>query len=389
MLGRPVIRAKGIGTVLAASSLATRLTRAVGDPSTREVRKGRSMSRRMIAVFASIAVGLGLAACGSGGDEQPSAPVAAGDAGYPLKLVNCGRDLLLANAPERVVVMNTNSVAEVSTLLALGAEEHVISNAQNFGASDVPGRAAAINALPKGEYKPNDAQDIPRAAMLALKPDLVLANTETGFAPSLGFATRDELTKLGANTFVPSHNCVVPGAETQIQTTTIDDSYALLRDLGMLFNASEQADRVIAESATRIAAVQAKVKGRPAKKVLIALPGMGKGSGGDFAYVGAHGIWNDILAKAGGINPFDDPKGAATLTPKREQLVKADVDAVVFVNYRNPNPAKTVNGIFLAYPTWEAAKRKRYLTLVDSIYLGPSNDLAVERIAKMLHPKAF
>jgi iron complex transport system substrate-binding protein len=29
------------------------------------------------------------------------------------------------------------------------------------------------------------------------------------------------------------------------------------------------------------------------------------------------------------------------------------------------------------------------VTLSDSMYLGPSNDLAVEKVAKMLHPGAF
>ncbi len=347
------------------------------------------MSRRMAVVAVSVAIGAGVAACGGAGDGKPSAPVAAGDAGYPVKVVNCGRDLLLGKAPERVVVMNTQSVAEVSTVLELGAGKQIFVNAQDFGVSDVPGRAAAIKALPKGTYKPNDLQDIPRAALLAMKPDLVLSNTDAGFAPGLGFATRDELVKAGANTYTPSKNCVGPAEAGGVQTMTIDDSYELLNDLGMLFAASERADRLIAESKARIAAVQAKVKGRPAKRVLLALPSYGKGSNGDFAYVGAHGIWNDIIAKAGGVNPFDDPKGAETLIPKREQLAKAKIDAVVFVNYRNPNPAKTVNGIFLAYRTWEATRKERYIVLSDSIYLGPSNHIAVERIAKMLHPEAF
>lgn len=347
------------------------------------------MSRRMAVVAVSVALGTGLVACGGAGDTRSSAPAATTDAGYPVKIVNCGRDLLLSKAPGRVVVMNTQSVAEVSTVLELGAGKQIIVNAQDFGVSDVPGRAAAIKALPKGTYKPNDLQDIPRAAMLAMQPDLVLANTDAGFAPGLGFATRDELIKLGAHTYTPSKNCVGPAEAGRVETMTIDDSYELMSDLGLLFAASERADRLIAESKARIAAVQAKVKDRPVKRVLVALPGYGKGSTGDFAYVGAHGIWNDIIAKAGGVNPFDDPKGTERLVPKREVLGKAKVDAVVFVNYRNPNPAKTVNGIFLAYRTWEATRKQRYLALSDSIYLGPSNHIAVERIAKLLHPEAF
>lgn len=348
------------------------------------------MSRRKLAaVSTAVGLSLGLAACGSGGDAQPGAPVASEDAGYPVKVVNCGRNIELEASPQRVVVMNTESVGEVSTLLELDAADKIITNAQNFGVSDVPGRAAAIAALPKGKYTPNDLVDIPRAAMLEMKPDLVVANTAAGFDGSLGFATRDQLAKIKANMYSPPHTCDPPAPGKPAPPVTIEDSYAMMRDLGMIFAATDRADQLIAESKAKIAQVQTKVKGRPPKRVAIALPFYGKGSNGDFAYVAGHGIWNDILAKAGGVNPFDDPKGTVKIVPKNPVLAKTKVDALIFVNYRNPHPAKTVNGIFLAFPAWEATKKSRYLVLSDSIYLGPSNHLAVERIARMLHPEAF
>ena len=43
-------------------------------------------------------------------------------AGYPVTLENCGVEEKFTKAPSRVVVMNGASVAEVSTLLALGVE---------------------------------------------------------------------------------------------------------------------------------------------------------------------------------------------------------------------------------------------------------------------------
>ncbi|MBK8436266.1 MAG: ABC transporter substrate-binding protein [Austwickia sp.] len=346
------------------------------------------MPRVLPVVAAVLALGAGLAGCGGSSDGRPSTQ-AAGEGGYPVKLVNCGRNLALAQAPQRVVVMNTGSVAEVSTMLELGVQRYIVANAQDFGVSDVPGRAAAIAALPKGGVTLNALQDIPRAAMLQLKPDLVLSNTDAGFAPGLGFATRDDLAAIGANTYTPPHQCPAPGDAGAVVTPTMEDSYTMLRDLGLVFAASERAEAHIAESKRRIAAVQAKIKGRTPKNVLIAMPGYTKASTGDFAYVAAHGVWNDVLAKAGGVNPFDDPAGAATVVPQRAVLAKAKVDAVIFMNYRNPNPAKTVQGIFLAYPGWEASKRKRYVALADSLYLGPSNHVAVERIARLLHPEAF
>ncbi len=349
------------------------------------------MSRTWAMVSAAVVLCLGSASCGGASDGQPSASYE-GDSGYPVKIVNCGRSIVLEQSPERVVVMNGESVGEISTLVELGVASHVVVNAQDYGASDVPGRAAAIAALPKGKYKPNDLGDIPRAAMLTFKPDLVVANDDAGFAPALGFATRDDLEKIGAFTYTPAHNCEAPEPGTAPTPTTIEDSYAMMRDLGMLFGVTERADKLIRESRARIAAVEAKVRDRPAKNVMIALPGMYPGSTGDFAYVAAHGIWNDILAKAGGVNPFDDPKGEEKFVPdgrNRQRVANGKIDALIFVNYRNRNPARTVNGIFLAFPRWPAARTQTYLALSDSIYLGPSNHVAVERIARMLHPEVF
>lgn len=46
--------------------------------------------------------------------------------------------------------MNGASVAEVSTLLALGLGDEIVANQQAYGMSEVPGRAAAIEKLPAG-----------------------------------------------------------------------------------------------------------------------------------------------------------------------------------------------------------------------------------------------
>lgn len=52
--------------------------------------------------------------------------------------------------PDRVVVINGDPVAEVSTLLALGQGDRILSNQQTYGMSEVPGRAEEIKSLPTG-----------------------------------------------------------------------------------------------------------------------------------------------------------------------------------------------------------------------------------------------
>lgn len=319
-------------------------------------------------------------------DTRPAAATD-GVTEYPVTLENCGKTYTFTEAPKRVVVMNGGSVGEISALVALGVADRVVANAQSYGASDVPGRAAAIDALPTGAFTPNNLQDIPREAMLNQRPDFVISTHGGGFAAEYGFATRDELAAAGANTYVPRANCGVAGAATG--TPTIEDSYALLRDLGTVFDVRGRADRIIAESQRAIAETAARAAGQPKKNVLLVFPGMGMGDSSDFSAIAAGGIWNDVIDKAGGVNPFNRDDGTTFVTISKEQLAVTPVDGLVVVNYRSPDIDAVAERILAQFPQWNATKTDNYAVLSDSIYLGPSNDVAVARLAKLVHPEQF
>ncbi|WP_107658896.1 ABC transporter substrate-binding protein [Nocardia suismassiliense] len=320
-------------------------------------------------------------------DHRPSAAATEGVTKYPVSLDNCGKTYTYTEAPKRVVVMNGGSVGEVAALLALGVADRVVANAQSYGASDVPGRAAAIEALPTGQITPNSLQDIPREAMLNQHPDLVISTGGGGFAADQGFATRAELAAAGANTYVPRANCGVTGAVTG--TPTIEDSYALLRDLGTIFDVPGRAERLIADSQRAIAETAGLVAGQPKKNVLLVFPGMGMGDSSDFSAIAEGGIWNDVIGKAGGVNPFDRDDGTTFVTISKEQLAVTPIDGLVVVNYRSPDIDAVAERILAQFPQWAAARSKNYAVLSDSIYLGPSNDVAVRRIAALVHPEQF
>ncbi|WP_069163474.1 ABC transporter substrate-binding protein [Nocardia altamirensis] len=321
-------------------------------------------------------------------DNTRPAAATEGVTSYPITLENCGKTYTFTEAPKRVVVMNGGSVGEVSALLALGLGDRVVANAQSYGASDVPGRSAAIDALPTGNITPNSLQDIPREAMLNQHPDLVISTGGGGFAADQGFATRDELAAAGANTYVPRANCGVTGAVTG--TPTIDDSFALLRDLGRIFDVPGRADRLIADAQRAIAETAAEVSGQPKKNVLLVFTGMGMGGDdSDFSAIAAGGIWNDVIDKAGGVNPFKRDDGTTFVTISKEQLAVTPIDGLIVVNYRNPDIDGAAKRILAQFPQWPAAQTNNYAVLADSIYLGPSNDVAVQRIAKLVHPEQF
>ncbi|MFF3851262.1 ABC transporter substrate-binding protein [Streptomyces sp. NPDC002328] len=344
-----------------------------------------SMNRPTATALAAALCLLTAACGGSSGDDKASAKsteAAAAKSGYPVTVDNCGQKQTFQKAPSRVVVMNGASVAEVSTLLALGLQDKIVANQQTYGASEVAGRAAAIKALPTGDVKLNDAYDIPREAMLGLRPDLVLSTTSYGFDEKNGFATREQLKSVGAGTYVSPQGC-----DQDTSKMTIADSYQLLRDMGKIFNVSDRAEKLIAASEKSIAAVADKVKGEKKPKVMVLFSNMSMG-GNDFSSVVAKGIYNDILAKAGGSNAFENASKTSFADLSKEKVAVTDVDALVVIAYNDPNPGAYAQKLLKEFPQWPAAKNKTYVTLSDSMYLGPSNDLAVEKIAKALHPKA-
>ncbi|MBD3003612.1 ABC transporter substrate-binding protein [Streptomyces sp. 5-10] len=342
--------------------------------------------KRSAAATLAAALCLLTAACGSSSEGKASGgttEAAASKSGYPVTLDNCGEKETFKKAPSRVVVMNGASVAEVSTLLALGLQDKIVANQQTYGMSEVADRAAAIKHLPTGDIKLNEAYDIPREAMLGLRPDLVLSATTYGFDQKNGFATREQLKQVGANSYVSPQGC-----DDDPSRMTVADSYQLLRDMGRIFNVSDKAEKLIAESEKNIAAVSEKVEEEKKPNVMVLFSNMTMGSN-DFSSVFSKGIVNDILAKAGGANAFEDASQALFADLSKEKVAATDVDALVVISYNDPDPAAYAKKLLKEFPQWSAAKNNEYVVLSDSMYLGPSNDLAVERIAKMLHPEAF
>ncbi|MFJ1609449.1 ABC transporter substrate-binding protein [Streptomyces sp. NPDC088253] len=344
--------------------------------------------KRPVAVALAGALCLVTTACADSSTDKGAptggnAAAAAAKSGYPATLENCGVSQKFTKEPSRVVVMNGASVAEVSTLLSLGVGDRIVANQQSYGMSEVAGRAKAIKALPTGKVKLNDAYDIPREAMIGLRPDLVLSTTSYGFDEKNGFATRDQLRQVAAHTYVSPQGC-----DQDTSHMTITDSYTLLRDMGRIFDVSDRAEKLIAASEKNIADVSAKVKGEKQPKVMILFSNMAMG-GNDFSSVVAKGIYNDILAKAGGGNAFASASKTSFADLSKEKVAATDVDALVVIGYNDPDPAAYAKKLLKEFPQWPAAKNNKYVALSDSMYLGPSNDLAVEKVAKMLHPDKF
>ncbi|MBE8519205.1 ABC transporter substrate-binding protein [Amycolatopsis sp. H6(2020)] len=308
---------------------------------------------------------------------QPKPPAAPG---YPVTITNCGRDYRFDQPPKRVVVTG-DSVAEVSSILALGLGDRIVANTQKRESADQPDRDTAIAALPAGGIATGAGRPVPRDTMMNLKPDLVLAADNHDFSTADGAAGREQLAAVGANSYLPDPACTpaAPGANP-----TIDDSYTLLRDLGRIFGVSDRAERLITDSEHLVGDMSNLVAGLPPANVLL----VRSVEPGGRVTAAATGVWNDVLARAGGANVVADASPGPLTTVSSRDLAATKVDAVIITGATQAGARDQAETLFARYPQWQAAKDERYLGLADSYDLGPDNAIAVDRLARLLHPGA-
>lgn len=309
---------------------------------------------------------------------------------YPLTIDNCGLEQTFDQRPERVVILNGTSVAEIESFLILGIEDSIVANSQSYGSSDVEGLLEKIAAVPTGGVSLNENFEVPKEQVLAQKPDLVVSTWSGGFSAEMGSITRDELGQLGINSFVTPVNCsygnLDPRPEDQAawDEQTYEASFQLLADLGRIFDAQDKAASVIADARKRIDAVSVE-PGPDAPGVLIAYPGMGAMNANGLPAVFGGSFYDSVIAAAGGINSFPGRDFADMGSVTAEEMAAADVDVLVVGLFApGEDAAAYAQALFDQFPNWSASKTKTYTSVSESVYLGPYNAVAIEKIAEAI-----
>lgn len=304
---------------------------------------------------------------------------------------NCGQEVTFTEVPSRVVILNGVSVAEVNSFIALGIEDSVIANLQSYGVSDDPALVEQIAALPDGGLTVNENFGPPAEQLLSLAPDLVVSTYAGGFDASLGFATRDELQAAGANTLVTPTNCANGNSdaseeEQEVFTNAgIDASYGLLRTLGEIFQVEDRAEVVISGMQDQLDSVAAAVEGRDSVTGVVLSPGFGS----DVPTAWTGGIFDDVLLHAGVENVFPRMSQNQAGSFSAEQMLLAAPDVVVLFANDSVDVDALRASIEEQYPDWPAVQTDSFVTVYDGVYLGPTNAIAVEKIARVAHPGAF
>lgn len=206
--------------------------------------------RAVISLVLAAACSVGLVGCGASEAVEPEPTATAGEGAttYPVTLDNCGTEVTIDAAPQRVVSLDQNST---EILLSLGLEDRLVGTAS--WTDPVLESLADANA------------DVPRLAdnaptyevTLGADPDLVTASFGRHFAEG-GVASRERFAETGVSTYLSPTDCdngtSINGGGTRTTPLTIDALYAEIAELGEIFDVSNRADDLIADLKARAAA---------------------------------------------------------------------------------------------------------------------------------------
>ncbi|WP_119698593.1 ABC transporter substrate-binding protein [Microbacterium halotolerans] len=207
--------------------------------------------RRAFGFTAGALLLVALAGCGASEVvEEPPAQVAGeGQTDYPLTLDNCGREVVVENAPQRVVSLDQNST---EILLSLGLEGRIVGTASWTD--------PVLDSLAKAnEQAPRLADDAPTyEVLLAADPDFVTASFGRHYKPEGGVASRDRLGETGIGSYLSPTDCEgdlsINGGGTRTTPLTLDSLYQEIRELAEIFDVQDRGEGLVADLEARSAA---------------------------------------------------------------------------------------------------------------------------------------
>jgi iron complex transport system substrate-binding protein len=271
--------------------------------------------RRPLGVALAIpAAALLLAGCAStstASQDAGSEPTAASSADHPLTIDNCGTEVTIETAPERVVTIKSSTL---ELLLALGLEDRIVGTAFSDGPVPDEYADAASDLEVLSDKVPS------QEVTLAAEPDLVFAGWESNLTAE-GAGDRATLEKLGVASYVAPAAC--KGAGYMPNPLTFDEVFREFEEAGAIFGVPDAAADLVAEQRAELDAIE------PSNAGLTAL---WYSSGDDTPYVGAGiGAPQMIMDAAGLENVAADVEDTWT-SMGWEAIVAANPDVIVLVD---------------------------------------------------------
>ncbi|MDN3555476.1 ABC transporter substrate-binding protein [Halomonas maura] len=160
---------------------------------------------------------------------------------FPLTVMNCGREIHVASAPDRTVTVG-QSATEI--LYALGVADRVVGTSVWFNP-----------VLP--QFRERNA-DIERIAdndpsfegVVKRKPELVAVQYEWHVGPTGSVATRDQFHDLGINTYIMPADCdtkdnATGGDGTRTAAFSTGSIYKGIHELATIFDVQQAGDTLV------------------------------------------------------------------------------------------------------------------------------------------------
>lgn len=266
---------------------------------------------------------------------------------YPLKLKDVtGTEVVIDKTPERVVSI---SPSETEAIFAIGAGSKVVGVDKN---SNYP---EEVKKLPQtGDTKTN------LEALLAMKPDLVIANN------GVQAKVVEQLRTMNVKVY-------------SSDPKTLDEVMAKIEVFGTIMNQQEGAKKVTDKMRQEKQKVVDAVKNAPKKKVYMEFsPGWTVGDGE---------FMNELLLLAGGENVASGNKGWFQADP--EKIIKANPDVILYA--KDAAMGNLIYDELKKRPGFEqiSAMKNNKLFAIESDLVsrvGPRLTQALIEMGKAIHP---
>ncbi|WP_104194341.1 putative F420-0 ABC transporter substrate-binding protein [Cryobacterium sp. M25] len=297
----------------------------------------------VVAAAALLSSGCAAASPVAAPSAAPGASAGTGG-GYPMTIDNCGTDVTVEAAPERIVTIKSSTT---ELLLALDLSDRIVGSAFLDGPLPASLEKAGAGLFVVSDFVPG------QEAVLGLTPDFVYGGWESNFSAE-GVGERQSLADLGIGSYVSPSAC--KGEGYMPDPLTFDSVFAEITEAGAIFGAEEAAADLVADQQKTLAALD------PAAAETTAL---WYSSGTDTPYVGAGiGSPNMIMAAAGLNNVFADVQDTWT-SVGWESVIEANPSVIVLVDATwNTAESKIANlETNPATQQLDAVKNQRYIVL--------------------------
>ncbi|MCP3742035.1 ABC transporter substrate-binding protein [Rossellomorea sp. BNER] len=270
--------------------------------------------------------------------------------------------------PERAISLNQH-VTEI--MLALGLEDSMVGTAFLDNEIYEPLQEAYDQVPVLAEKYPSLEQ------VISVEADFLYGGWESAFNEK-NIATREELKKLGINSYLQSSSVKV--------APTLEDVYSDIRNIAKIFRVEDRGEELIDQISQDIKGITAHLP-----EVTEPLDVLVFDSGQTDVFTATQNFMNTLVTMAGGSNVFGDVKGNWA-TVSKEDAVERQPEVIVVIDYGSTTAEQKIE--FLkkdpALSQTPAVQNERFVILpLSAASEGVRAAEAIEILAKGFYPDAF